>query len=357
MNALAHFRAALWSVLAILVGGAAFGQSVVTDVGTFANDVRNYNLITLGNATLSGSSDTQGGIAIGGNLTFGGSWTIASNVGTGSATDPSLYVNGQMTLSGTDYLNNGYASTPNLTGSWNWNSGQKNFTGGGGTLHINASDSSYDSSSPKTNPAPSGWNWTTLASSFNSISSGLAAATPTGTIAVSGGNLNFNSSATSGVVVFDLDASKLSGATYNGSSFSNIQISVPTGVNYVINVLNLCDGQTLFGSGVNFNSGTNDDELLWNFSQTTNVNVSLGGNFYGAILAPDVNITDSTTINGQVVADSFTDNGVELHDTDFVPVAGLVPEPRTFALWTLALCGAMVLGGRWILNSFRRAGP
>lgn len=331
--------------LAIGAAGAVHASSVVSDLSSFSADVRNYNLVTLGNATLNGSSDTQGGIAIGGNLTIGGSWTIASN--SSDDPNPSLYINstGTLSLNGTTYLNNGFASIASATtaNGWTWNSpNQKDLSGHGGSLDMNSADAKA-SIDPDLNAAPTGWNWSTISSNLTSISSDLAGASVgSNTITVdSGGNLSLNTTQTSGIVVFDLDASQL-GSTY--SNLKNIQINVPTGVNYVINVLNLCDNETLFDS-VNFNSGTNDDQLLWNFSQTTNVTVDLGGNFYGSILAPNVNITDDTTINGTVVADNFTDNGVELHDSDeFVDLN--VPEPRTFALWAVGLCGAVVLVGR-----------
>jgi choice-of-anchor A domain-containing protein len=331
--------------LAIGAAGAVHASSVVSDLAAFSGDVRNYNLVTLGNATLNGSSDTQGGIAIGGNLAINGAWTIASNEGD----DPnaSLYINstGTLTLSGTTTLNNGFASIASATtaNGWTWNSPNgKDLSGHGGTLAANSSDPKA-SIDPDLNAAPTGWSWSTESSSLTSISSDLAGASVgSNTITVDGGgNLDLNTTQTSGIVVFDLDASKL-GSTYAG--LKNISIDVPTGVNYVINVLNLCDNQTLFDN-VNFNSGTNDDQLLWNFSQTTNMTVDLGGNFYGSILAPNINITDDTTINGTVVADNFVDNGVELHDSDeFVDLN--VPEPRTFALWAMGLCGVVVLVGR-----------
>ncbi len=216
-------------------------------------------------------------------------------------------------------------------------------------LYMNSADAKA-SIDPRLNAGPSGWNWTTAANTFNQISTNLGgmAQSAGAQISVDGGqNLTFTTTATTGVVIFDLDASLLSGNSYNGHSFSNISVNVPSGVDYVINVIGLCDGDTLFGNA-NFNAGSNDNQLLWNFVDTGSsdigVTISQGGNFYGSILAPKVNINDTTTINGQVVAASFTDNGVELHDLDFTSV--VVPEPATFALGAVGLCGAMVLVGR-----------
>ncbi len=338
-----RFRTLVCGLLVAGAAGRAQAQSVAQDVDNFATYSESYNLITFGNTTFGGSSDTQGGIAVGGNLSLGGSWTIASQVGAGS--NPSLYVAGQVTLSGTSMLNNGYASLPALNpGDWTWNGTQKELTGGGGALEMNSS-ASQASTDPIDNPIPSGWNWSTEQSEFNSISTSLAGAATDGTISVDSQNLEFSTSVTSGIAVFDLDAADLSGNSYNGESFSDIQINVPAGVDYVINVTNLAAGQTLFGSGANFNSGTNDDQLLWNFvgpsSGTGSVTISDGGNFYGSVLAPNVAITDNTTVDGQVVAESFDDSGNELHDDTFASV--LVPESSAFALGALALCAGAVV--------------
>jgi choice-of-anchor A domain-containing protein len=336
----------LWgAALAISAAAAAHASSVVSDLAAFSSDTRNYNLVALGNVDLTGSSEIHGAAAINGSLTVGGSWTFASSNGTGTA-DPSLYVNGALSFTGLSQLQNGFASTPHATG-FSFDSGNRVLYSGSESngLHMEPTGDTTSPLTTGTNPIPAGWNWTTESSNLASISSDLAGASTAGnTISVdAGGNLDLSTSQTTGVVVFDLDASQLLGSG-SLSGLKNIQINVPSGVDYVINVLNLANNQDLF-QNVNFNSGTDDDQLLWNFSQTTNVTVQLGGNFYGSILAPNVNITDNTTIDGTVVADGFTDNGVELHDDDdFVDV--VVPEPRTFALWAVGLCGAGVLVGR-----------
>ena len=334
-----HFLA---TALAMGAAGALHASSVVGDMEAFSADARNYNLVALGNVSLTGSSDINGAIAVNGSLTVGtGAWTFASQNGTGTS-DPSLYVNGALSMGGLSQLQTGTMTARNASG-YSWDSSNRVLYSGSESDGVHM-EPTGDTSSPLTNAAPSNWNWTTESTSFKSISSDLAADAPTGTATVDGGgNLDLSTSQTSGVAVFDIDASQFgAGGTY--ANLKNISITVPTGMEYVINVLNLSNNQD-FLSGINFNSGTNDDEVLWNFSQTTNVTIQLGGNFYGSILAPNVNITDNTTIDGTVVSDNFTDNGVELHDDDsFVSI--VVPEPRTFALWAVALCGGMILVGR-----------
>ena len=68
-----------------------------------------------------------------------------------------------------------------------------------------------DTTSPlstSTNPIPAGWNWTTETSNLGSISSDLASASTTGNTSVDAGGTWIFSTRTSGVVVFDLDASQ-----------------------------------------------------------------------------------------------------------------------------------------------------
>jgi choice-of-anchor A domain-containing protein len=321
---------------------AAAGPSVLQQLETFDTDVRNYNVISFGNSNFTNFGDTQGPLAILGNLYLDGGTVAAQPSNFGVSSDPTLYVTGQLTLNGTTQLNSGYASTPGLTPSaWSWNATQKQLTGGGGVLssaNTSAPDASID---PINNPAPASWNWTTLASQFGSIASTLAAAPTTGTITVNSQNLIFTAPAspTNGVAVFTLDASKISGNTYDGQTFSNIQINVPTGVTDVINVIN-ASGTTIFGSGANFNAGTNDSSLLWNIEGSGTVTLG-GGQFIGAILAPNAVIDNgsNTAVSGQIVADGFNDTGAETHFTAFAVASVVVPEPAAFAWGAVGLCG------------------
>jgi choice-of-anchor A domain-containing protein len=257
--------------------------------------------------------------------------------------------------------NQGYATLTGITtgtapGDWTWNSSTKQLTKGSDELTMNSSDARA-STNPTANPIPPGWSWSAEQTEYDNISTSLAGmSVGSDTISVDGGgNLQFNTTVTSGVAVFDLDASLFCGNQYNGQTVNNVSINVPTGVNYVINVTGLTQGEALF-SGVNFNSGTNDSSVLWNLEPTggvTAVTIDNGGNLYGSVLAPTLNVTDDTTIDGQVVADSFTDNGVELHDDTFTPEQVLVPESSAFALGALALCGVAV--GRALLVRRRAA--
>jgi len=335
----------------LAVGGgarleAAAGPSVLQQLETFQTDVRNYNVISFGNSNFTNYGDTQGPLAILGNLYLDGG-SVADQPGNfGVSSDPTLYVTGQLTLTGTTTLNSGYASTPGLTPSaWTWNATQRELSGGGGDLNSTNADSAASMNNPITNAAPANWNWNTLSTQFTSISQTLANATTTGTITVNSNNLIFTAPAdpATGVAVFTLDASKISGNTYNGQTFSNIQINVPTGVTDVINVINAA-GTTIFGSGANFNTGTNDSSLLWNVEGSGTVTLG-AGQFIGAILAPTATIDNgtNTAVSGQIVADGFNDTGAETHFTSFVVASVVVPEPAAFTWCAVGLCGLGIL--------------
>jgi choice-of-anchor A domain-containing protein len=335
--------------MALHLGAQTSVNNAVTE---YSQLIHNYNLISLGSATFDNYGDTEGPLAINGNLTLTGSGAVATQPAEfGLTSNPTLYVNGQLTLGGTNMLNSGYASLPNLTGTWTWNASQKTLTGGGGALSSINSSSPQAGNNPRTNPAPSGWNWSTLSSSFTAISNTLAAATTNGTITISGQTMSFvaPTGMTSGVAVFTLNAALLNGDMYNGTMFSNVQFNVPNNIDFVINVINAA-GTTIFGTGVNFNSGGNYDQLLWNIEPTmsgghpvtTSVSLGNGGDFYGSVLAPEVDISNACNaiIDGQVVAANFDDEGAELHYTGFVAV--LVPEPGTYGAGAVVLCGLAI---------------
>lgn len=337
------------ALLAVFGLGEARAQmSVAEAVVTFDSLVRDYNVITSGNLNLT-NTHTDGGVAVGGNLNLSGNNVLVMH-GQNVGTSPTLYLNGQLNMSGNSYLNNGYVYAPNLNGSTTYTGGGQRSLNNGGTLSYNTSHTnSYVD--PRNAPGPSGWNLTSTLSQLAVVSNSLAAASPTGTVNFSNNSIHLSTSLTSGVAVFELDASQIAGLTN-----TNIQIDVPSNMVYVINVRN-ADGSTLFGGGGNnMNAGQNNDQLLWNIIADSNPNtsttVNLGTNFYGSVLAPMIDLTNGSGeqnyVNGQIVAASYTHNGAEVHMTNwsfdgsmigFTPV----PEPATWGLMGVAGCAGLML--------------
>jgi len=328
-------------VLCVCNSSSLCAQVADTDVTQFAKLVRNYNLVAFGNADLTFiNNDTQGPLAVGGNLTVGGVPLV--NFGQfATSSDPTLYVQGQLSVTNntTAQLNNGYSSLPGMVGQGSWDSTQKRYTtpSGGGILStINAQTNPKALLDPRSNPTPVSWDFAAMKTNAVSISNSLAGLATTGTISVSNNALAFDAGSLTGVVVFTLDASKLNGSVYNGQSFSRLDLNIPSGTEYVVNITHASD-KTIFGNGINFNAPggmAGASQLLWNIVNTgaTDISVTLGngGQFYGSVLAPSVALANASnaTLNGQIVADSITYSNAELHYTGFVAI----PEPATAAV-------------------------
>lgn len=328
-------------------------QVVAQAVVNFDTLVRNYNVITFGNTTLgSGYGDTHGPLAVQGTLTVNGG-SIAQGGNFPVTSDPTLYVSGGIVATGTVQVAAGYAAIPSGTAG-TWNSTQKSLTlSNGGVLSSINSSATNAANDPRTNSAPSNWSWSSIQSSATSISNSLANATATGTVSVVGQTLTFSSGGATGVTVFNFNAALLSGNTYNGQMFSSVAFDgLSTGV-FAVNVNNLANGQTLFGNGVNFNFANGYEHLLWNLIPSggagSTASLGNGGQFYGSVLAPLVNLSNAnnTAVNGQVVAASYTHSGAEIHYTGF-DASGIsfsaVPEPSTYAIAAVGLC---VAGAVW----------
>ncbi|HQF39380.1 MAG TPA: choice-of-anchor A family protein [Opitutaceae bacterium] len=350
----------------ILSAGAAIffavvGRATLVDQALvrFDTNVRNYNLVSLGDASFSQYGDTEGGLAVAGNLFLQGG-AVANRPELFKPTgDPTLYLGGALTVDGYVDLSSGYAALSAANNApWSWNGGNARLTSAGSTLSTINTPDPFGDLDPRTNPGPASWNFASLASSFANISQTLAGATANGSVLFDGQTLKFaaSSPAAQGVIVIDFDASLLVGNTYAGEMFSTVQFDVPSDSAYVINVRNAA-GRTLFGSNsVNFNSGSGYEHLLWNIVDSTEdvtENVYFGdhGEFYGAVLAPTFNVfADSVSLNGQVVAGSYRHNQQggeqrELHFTAF-DYGYEVPEPATYGLLGAASCVGMMLWRR-----------
>lgn len=357
------FRSPLVMMLALSTATlASHAQITVANaVATVDQNMRNYGLISFGSATFTNYGDTWGPLAVQNNLSLS-SGSIAQKPNLyGNTGAPTLYVGGQLSMTGTVMLEGGYASTPNLNGSWSWDGVQRRLTGSSGTLSTINSSNPLAAVDPRTNPTPTNWNWTQMKTDFEQAAAVLAAATPTGTIGLSGQTLTFNSTLTSGVAVFELDMNRFNGTLFdlngngqwdqNNERVSQVVANVPTNVTFVVNVVNATD-KTIF-DGINFNAGTNNSQLLWNITPDSNPaladSVSLGGGarFYGSILAPNINLSNSGSVapEGQIVSFNYNHNGAELHYSPFSPTVSFtpVPEPATWALGGAAAAGLAIV--------------
>jgi choice-of-anchor A domain-containing protein len=344
------------------------GQTVAQAVGTFDNLVGDYNLITLGNAVIRSYGDTEGMIAIGGNLTIDGGLIAAkaSFANGANYSNPALYVNGTFTSKGLVSVKNGYAALPHASSSATWDSTTRRLTSSGTDIYTGINSASSKAAlDPRSAALDPHWNFATLGSQFLSLSSVFAGASISGQISVVGQTLKLApiSSGQHGAIVFSLDMDLISGNQYKGQTFTNVQFDVANGCEYIVNVLN-ADGRTLFGSfgGINFNQDSNShyDRLLWNIvdkkgTTAETVTFGNGGQFYGSVLAPTylVKNGENTPINGQVVAGSLDYNSTgsaELHYTGFDGDIPETPEASTYGLFGGVICFGLVL----LRRQFRR---
>lgn len=324
----------------------------------FDQSVRNYNLISFGDASFNRYGDTEGALAVAGNLHLQKGGAIATRPELFKLTDdPTLYVGGTLKVDGYVDLNSGHAAIAAASNqAWSWNGGNQRLTAGASTLSTSNTPDPLGDVDPRLNAGPSSWNFASLATTFANISQTLAAATANGSVTFSGQTLQFAANAPSahGVIVIDFDASQLSGNTYGGQMFSEVKFDVPSDSAYVINVRNAA-GRTLFGAGgINFNLGSGYERLLWNIVDTTpgvteDVYFADRGDFYGAVLAPTFNVfADGIALNGQVVAGSYAHNQRggeerELHFTGFhYEYDYEVPEPGTYGLLGAVACAGLI---------------
>jgi choice-of-anchor A domain-containing protein len=134
----------------------------------------------------------------------------------------------------------------------------------------------------------------------------------------------------------------------SNSDFKNLFANMPSDVITVINVAGL---DLDVGGGTNFNAYTGYQNVIWNFTQATTLDV---GNWYGTILSPYATLTQSGggNISGTVVADTFNMNG-EVHvstfqgsavNTQALLISAVPPAVPETATWMMMVMGFGTIG-------------
>ncbi len=283
-----------------IFGAAAMAAGVVMQSAQ-ASAINDWNLIVRHNLTTT--SEVEGRTIVGGNISG------TSNYGTkllptnNYLNVDSLVIGGAIGVSNYQ-VNSGRARLFGSKGAANFN------MNGGGALIQN--DNSV------TGMVNSAWSDVTAASSY---AQGLSA---TNTVTLPSGQpagVTFNCVAVGGVAVFSVNGNSLfqnnlvQQMDINLNGASTVVINV-TGTNITYNGGNMVGG---------FNVG-NASKIIWNFYQATTLNIDR--HFFGAILAPNAAMSNSTAIEGSVFTDSFTQNG-EVHLPNF---GGNIPAPGALAL-------------------------
>ena len=355
--------AALASAPAVAAGNASAGLQAL----------RELNLTVLGTLTTNGQ-EVEGKTFAG--TVHASNWT---NFGIGSSAHPSQGATGTQfdvldavnDASGSWRLKAGYPNgnngtvgdTARIGGSVqdvDFNGTGNLFVGGNLNNHINVNSNNVTygganpgGSSPATHDASLGTGGANdlraalsiklanLTGDLTALSNALSGLTSLGTITSLNSPLDY-SSATNGYAVFTMTEAAFE--QQNGN-FDALFSGVPAGMTTIVNVLGT---DLVEGGGANNNYVGGNQSVIWNFHDATSL--SLKG-FHGSVLAVNADVTNSSAIEGSIVAKNFTLNG-EVHLGTFagtgnflVPPPGGVPEPASWA---------MMLGGFGAIGSVLR---
>ena len=314
-----------------------------------------FNAFLQNNATLT-TNESEGPIAIGGNLTVAGNYQVnihGINAFSVSNVPIGLFVGGQVNLSsnslqvdGTSYVKIGNCASSNVKV---WYVDQNNaasniyITGSSASwsstpnINVNAHDNSWGTPvvSASNNPvcdANTGTeiNFATAFSTMQAAATSLAACSSSGNI-LSNPNGNIHGSTISGVLtggqlkitlasgtnVLNVSGSDLNSVT-NGITFTNspdanhvLVINVNASGSFTWNVWN----QAGIGGGA-------APYIIYNFYNTTSLNIAGNSTIEGTVFAPNADITktiNQSNIEGQVIGLSFVQSGGELHYYPFTP--------------------------------------
>lgn len=167
------------------------------------------------------------------------------------------------------------------------------------------------------------------------ISTFLASQAPTSTVSIPGSPQAITFVAQprpDGVAIINIP-----GALLSSGNVQNFDINFNGATSVIFNV----SGASINIAGGNFigamANDTNASRMLWNFHEATSISVQR--TITGAFIAPNANVTNTSTIVGVTAVNNFTQNG-QVH----VPLyTGYIPTPASVALLAM---GGIVAGRR-----------
>ncbi|WP_165226854.1 choice-of-anchor A family protein [Aquisphaera insulae] len=282
----------------------------------------NYGEFIFGSSTRS-NSDSRGPVAVGGDATFS-SFGIAHSSNSSSSSFP-------------------VPNTLVVGGNLKWTNGE--LATGTGVVGGTITDSGVGGSITHTSTLPI--DFSAVKTDLVAISTAQFNASDPYVTREYNYKLTFGSSSATGLQVFNVLGSEMSGASefhVNGKAGSTVIINVDG------NVSNWTGGFFLDG-------GITSSHILWNFVNATSVNIN-GIGIDGTVLATKASVTfNSGQLNGSLIADSLTGGG-ETHidqggisggaDTRFTGqlVTPAVPEPASVVMLGSAAVFGLGLAAR-----------
>lgn len=332
-------------VMMTFAGAISFAQSPTVPA-------KNFNVFTLGNTTLT-TNESEGPIAIGGDLTITGSYQVAihsaGNFLVGNK-PIGLLVNGKVNYqsgNSVQVLSNAYVKIGNANGSTVWYADQNN-----ATPPIRITPNSNYNSSPRielNSNAPSlgvsvnnnpvfQSNLLDFNAAFQTMkASSLSISQCTQNIQLTNPNGQSITNATltnqvkinlqNGINYWNITGAQLN--SVDEISFNNVKPSASKVL--IINV----DASGTFNWDVWNQGGIGFQDcpyIMYNFYNTTTLNITNGASIEGTIFAPFADIFkgsgNQSNIEGQVIANSFSHSGGEVHYAIFSPsVTGCATPP------------------------------
>lgn len=290
---------------ALLVGTCAANASPLSATAILSG----FNGVIFGD--LSSTSDIEGPVVIGGNLS-GGSHTFNNNP---RSTPPAGF--GAVTVYG------------NASGGpYNVNNGGNVYVGGSNSASFNLNGGHYLTSVPNTLT-----DFAAVGSGPNGLSAQLRGLAANSLIdATDHNNVQFNAAPVNGIAVFDLTAATL-------ESYTGFTVNLNGASTVIVNVDASSTADAVSLSNHFLNESADRQNIIWNFYNATAVDFST--QWGGVMLADNATVTNSTDIEGVLVAQNFSGNG-ELHDYGFtgkLPPSTPVPEPAAALLFGVGLAG------------------